>query len=634
MELTEQRLASIMRSEGQVFMKTVELFHEKKAQETDKLLDQQSNAYKAFSKNMESVAANIFGKQSRENSIQASRQLSMMKKNLEASEKLSNDEMGALKAMHSELAEVNKSLLDNEHSLKRAMSDSLKDSLPSIGGVLGAVGLDSPMILFMGTFLQGIMDKRKEARKAEQALMEDNHSEMMKQELEQTEQMNEELEEQNAKLSYIGGLLDVIVKGSESEKFEAIEKQRESLRMQEKMIDALEGTGGQIVDKNDGMLEGIMPVLTMTGLFAGITALGGIIMSAMSFLSPILMSVAGIAATAKVAWDGFEGAVDGWENAGEKLGKDSVSTSDRIASAIGGFFGGVWGLAEDLVNWIPGVKVEFTETIDMTITQFLADSFNFLKGLTEDVKRMWTDTKEYVSTTIDNIIETGKFIIDDFKNSIIEKFELLKEKLFSFELPDIPTIDALVGEGIEKVIVVIGDIFKNIASSLMNLDPLDMIKSIISPEFKPIDAKEIQKGNVFNTLRDNKIINDRILAKDTIKDASFLDQMSNDQLQELMTSGNFSKEDLDLIASKKNPTVADITGIQPRALSKQNATQRIVKSDIERERAMPASGSNVIAAPNINKTNNASSTTNVTSTRVSPRSANMTFRMLTQRFGF
>lgn len=84
---------------------------------------------------------------------------------------ITEEEEKFFKEMIFELKRTNKQLLETDYSIKNVLKDSIKSKLPSISGVLGAIGLDNPAFLFLGHILQDVFDKQKEKKEKTRELL-------------------------------------------------------------------------------------------------------------------------------------------------------------------------------------------------------------------------------------------------------------------------------------------------------------------------------------------------------------------------------------------------------------------------------------------------------------------------------
>jgi len=528
-------LEKLFKVNGEIFLDGVRMIFDKMSMDQKDNIKDQTNAYKAFSKNFESVSKNITNVTSRKEAIQANKQLERLYLNISKSNELTYDELASLQSMHDELAGVSKTLVKNQHSMAKTLSTSFKSNLPSIAGVLGALGLNNPAFMFLGNMVQDTINQRRAIAEKEQDLANEHQAEIIRTELEGQEAAAAEKESKpekaskkstaiegkqdsanktadilashSGKLDYIGSLLDVIVGDTQSSKFADIERERERIRREEALIDAVKeqgeaGTlGADIAPAEEkktaasltGFLESAANIRIM--LLGAIPLITGVISGITAFALPVI----GTLALAYTAYKGFMGAFEGWGKAAEKLGKEQATLSDKVASAAGGFIGGTFSLFDSILGFF-GIETQIGPVVDMFMTKSLAGVFDFFKGLWSNIESLFNTVKDFFSSIKNNFdawVEEKLQLLIDFGNEkfnglatkVIDFFtklgdvffpdgfslkevilvplramKLWVEALFNFELPEIPSVEKMLTEGMKKMT----DIFQELIDSLVN----------------------------------------------------------------------------------------------------------------------------------------------------------------------
>lgn len=530
-------------------------------------------------------------------------------KSLSGASGLSVKESKNIQNMAEELAIANNQSIENESRLKEVFSDTMSGLIPGISNVLGLSQI--PLIGLMGDIFSGGQDLVKKYRKAD--IKSDNEEKIEAVAL--AEENNEELAAQTESLDYIGGLMESIVQDSEANKFQEIEKARESARMQEKLVDAIDGIsleGGSEEDKKKLDFGFFDKLLDSPFIGAALGASMGALTSIFSTVSTFFLPIVAGAAAVYAIYEGMTGAFDGWYDAADKLGKESATTSDKIASAIGGFYGGVWGIA-DKITGLFGFKTDIGGWVDEAVTKNLAAGFDFVKGLTADIKSIFTETKEYLTTKTTELIATGKAIIDDFTAVIMSGYNKLTG-LFDFNIDDLPSMEELVTKAVENISNIFTDIFASMATMIMEqvreiplLGNIFGSKEMVIPELIP-------EGEVQKTLIDSGAINPELMSKDIIEDFKPIESLKPSQIQELIDSDNFNEETMKRLEQiKQKNTPVEIQGPQPRAKRGDMIADVIMKESIderkeEKEGRMSTGGAFVNAPSNIN--NSSSRTVN------------------------
>lgn len=689
-DIAENELVKVARENGDLYIKTAEVRNEKNLSVMKEQNKEASSSFKSFATSLDTLSKNVFEANSREKSKLAQKQLKSVEEAINKNKEMTDAEKTILRENQEGINAVNQSLINNEHSFSKALGSVLKEKAPDIAGILGSIGLDNPAFLFLGSMMSSMMKKRKEARIVSDEILKDQHRDKElndqarqvekidaekklqdekpeKPELKEKEdpmlgpmqdigpvndQQLVELENQTALLDYISGLIDTIIKDSENSKFQEIENNRESVRRQEAMIDAVNGINGEVPQEENskesdgggflsnliggkgGVFKGIMKVISVIGAF--IAPLGTALAGMATMIAPI---VGGVVA-AYAVYEGIKGAFTGWENAAEKLGKEQASTTDKIASAFGGFLGGITGLGDSLLGLF-GIETDMGGWVDQKITEITAAGFDWIKGLGMDITGLFTKVGDFITlkkeelwTWIDNALGGAMTRVKDFFTGIFnfafpEGFSITDillvplriakgwvETLFKFDLPEIPSMGQLAEEGINKMTTIVTDIFDSIVNAFKSfsvralLDMIPGVPDIIKNRFK---KKEIIEEKQKPTIDIETTVKER--GKWWIP-SYFMKDKEKKEEEKLVTLNDerFKTDDLPL-AEK-----------QPRMLAMEKQAQYIKQEAIEKEKASSVSSASIVNAPSSTRVNNVSNNTSVHHTNISPQEMDLSLR--------
>jgi hypothetical protein len=186
--------------------------------------------------------------------------------------------------------------------------------------------------------------------------------------------------------------IEALTRESSASRFADIEREREAKIENERLLDALDNLD------NDGpavplegkkgffgkLFDGMGGIGTFLGFLTGggLASIGASMTTAMAALLPMIPAILGVLGAITIIATGIYGAFEGWNNAADNLGKeaDKLTTSDKIASAIGGFYGKIWSI----VDWV-GEQFGFDFGLEKFLTKdfskFLADKFDLIKSI-------------------------------------------------------------------------------------------------------------------------------------------------------------------------------------------------------------------------------------------------------------
>lgn len=496
MTASDQKLTEIVSDTNKLLIKGIKEVFEKRTEKTFGEIKKQSDTFKAYKKTIDSLSENVFNTSSRKDALQNKKLLDRINNNIEKSTSITEEEKKALITVHQELTSVNKTLKTKDYSLGKTIAESFKSQLPSIAGVLGAVGLNNPAFMFVGGAIQNMVDRRREIAERQKELSEDHHLELIRNQLKNAEFMgdevkkaaknasenaedqeeesleanistNEILKDHSGKLDYIGSLLDVMVSGGEADKFKKMEAEREKLRADERLVEAVENiTATSNVDSKKEELGFFSKFAGIIGALTGVTFAGviGSISGLLVGLASFLPVVGAVLATGFAAYKAFKGAFEGWGNAAAKLGKETATLTDKLASAAGGFLGGVFGIIDMFTGWF-GIDTKIGPWMDQTMTKVLASTFDFFKNFGDNITKMYDDVMNWMKEKIKETIEAIKHPIDTAKKMAAAGKETLgniKESFTSGPPSGSKTNDAIAA-GINKPAGAISDKIKPIA---------------------------------------------------------------------------------------------------------------------------------------------------------------------------
>lgn len=348
--------------------------------------------------------------------------------------------------MISELERTNKQLLETDYSMKKVMKEKIKEKLPSITGLLGAIGLDNPAFMFLGSLIQDMVDVRKEKKQKKESLMnsvkEKQFEQMVKNrgilktdEPDETEKVKEKAEKKketkedswyeeedieisnsiidlltkgnvvlkeaidisNKKLEGIEDGVNILTKDSQGNRFAEIEKRHEDQIRHDETIDALEGLGG--TDKESLISD---KSTEKQGIFSKLLGMDfdSLMLMWLVFKERFVKFFKVLGKSAKLlgkfvggpllVLESIWGAFKGWKNAAEKLNKpeEMVTITDRISSAIGGMFGQLSSIV-DVITSLFGWDTQVGEWVDKKVTVLMAEFFDAVSRLGDYFREMF-----------------------------------------------------------------------------------------------------------------------------------------------------------------------------------------------------------------------------------------------------
>lgn len=348
--------------------------------------------------------------------------------------------------MISELERTNKQLLETDYSMKKVMKEKIKEKLPSITGLLGAIGLDNPAFMFLGSLIQDMVDVRKEKKQKQESLMnsvkekqfeqmvknrgilktdEPDESEKVKEKAEKKKETKEDswyeeedieisnsiidlltkgnvvlkeaIDISNKKLEGIEDGVNILTKDSQGNRFAEIEKRHEDQIRHDETIDALEGLGG--TDKESLISD---KSTEKQGIFSKLLGMDfdSLMLMWLVFKERFVKFFKVLGKSAKLlgkfvggpllVLESIWGAFKGWKNAAEKLNKpeEMVTITDRISSAIGGMFGQLSSIV-DVITSLFGWDTQVGEWVDKKVTVLMAEFFDAVSRIGDYFREMF-----------------------------------------------------------------------------------------------------------------------------------------------------------------------------------------------------------------------------------------------------
>ncbi len=382
--------------------------------------------------------------------------------------------------MVSELERTNKQLLETDYSMKKVMKEKIKEKLPSITGLLGAIGLDNPAFMFLGSLIQDMVDVRKEKKQKQESLMnsvkEKQFEQMVKNrgilktdEPDETEKVKEKAEKKketkedswyeeedieisnsiidlltkgnvvlkeaidisNKKLEGIEDGVNILTKDSQGNRFAEIEKRHEDQIRHDETIDALEGLGG--TDKESLISD---KSTEKQGIFSKLLGMDfdSLMLMWLVFKERFVKFFKVLGKSAKLlgkfvggpllVLESIWGAFKGWKNAAEKLNKpeEMVTITDRISSAIGGMFGQLSSIV-DVITSLFGWDTQVGEWVDKKVTVLMAEFFDAVSRIGDYFREMFIA-----------VFPEG-FSLTNMVSGAVKKIKGWFESLFNIKLP-------------------------------------------------------------------------------------------------------------------------------------------------------------------------------------------------------
>lgn len=382
--------------------------------------------------------------------------------------------------MVSELERTNKQLLETDYSMKKVMKEKIKEKLPSITGLLGAIGLDNPAFMFLGSLIQDMVDVRKEKKQKQESLMnsvkEKQFEQMVKNrgilktdEPDETEKVKEKAEKKketkedswyeeedieisnsiidlltkgnvvlkeaidisNKKLEGIEDGVNILTKDSQGNRFAEIEKRHEDQIRHDETIDALEGLGG--TDKESLISD---KSTEKQGIFSKLLGMDfdSLMLMWLVFKERFVKFFKVLGKSAKLlgkfvggpllVLESIWGAFKGWKNAAEKLNKqeEMVTITDRISSAIGGMFGQLSSIV-DVITSLFGWDTQVGEWVDKKVTVLMAEFFDAVSRIGDYFREMFIA-----------VFPEG-FSLTNMISGAVKKIKGWFESLFNIKLP-------------------------------------------------------------------------------------------------------------------------------------------------------------------------------------------------------
>lgn len=465
--------------------------------------------------------------------------------------------------------------------------------------------------------------------------------------------------------------IDMLVKDTESSKFQEIEREREQKLEHEQLINALEALGQRGLTPEsapspggkEGMfssiMHGLMGLASIFDIFSKWKAAGGIKGIATAFVTKFGTILKGIGTFAKVlgrlaapiaivmtALDFAWGAFKGWGSAAEKLGKtaEEITTSDKIASAIGGGLGALGGIADSILGFF-GFETEIGKWVDENTTKIYAFIFDTFKNLAKTIKDFFVEgpTKliEWFEGLFSFAIPEIEWSMTDFLTDVFNNTIDLLKQIFDFDFEKI--YDDLVNKMKQKLNLGGFNFF-----SETPITPTAEVKSVTD---KKKEAKAQKKAE-----EERKKLEEDAKVKEATKGEKAWDAVTRPPLQQkepepviqmtVPESGTveYPEQDQVVITNpklmpkrkgvfKEEPLYEE--GVYPQPLSfeqplarKENTTTMLVQDSIQREKNNQRQSAAIINAPKTtNVTNNSSSSANI-SAGVNPRETDATLRMM------
>jgi hypothetical protein len=763
-KITKEDLQNIRADRPDFFQQSSELKYQDMVEREIEKIEKQSDAFASIIKQMNVVSSDVYEASNRKENILAGKSLGVIEQLITNNKSnITDKEKMVLDDLLREMKMTNQSLKENEHSLRAAFSDSLKSNLPSIAGILGTIGLDNPAFLFIGSMMQSMMDKRKQADEKREKILQDQHKDVLAAELkrdkeakdpitqkregdQRTEKIVEtidrlqerydnadpddpnaekmlstleklremyaiengqliaaqdenrtavqegnklldlntaEIQTSNLLLDHLSNSINTLVKNSEASGFAEIEKQREDNRRTEKMIEAINnidnGSDMNLADATDKQ-NSLLQILGLNEMFqsfmmglAGIGAFfskaGAVLKSGGKLLLKGVARFAGPVGLAVTAFYAVTDGIDGWNNAAEKLGKDVATTTDKMASAIGGTLGGIAGIADSLFGLV-GIETDIGGFVDQKVTEFLASYYDMIKGTIDRIKNFFTNifsisfpegfsltelikapyrlmwnwwktvlnldglqlgdisVAEFVETKVSELIGSVKNVFNNITASAKEGLDFIIEATkeaftFDFEIPDIKEI--------------VSDFFGKIFDIFKNFSVVDLIKGSI-PFFKDDEKLSVEQlkpeksSNIIDDLEDKKVIDKRMFRNDVITDWDAINDLNRKQIANLMEYDDFDEETRnklkDILGSKSDVMMG---AINPRSNLSTKSAEYLNQEASEREKT---NKNVVVNSPKTSNVNNINKTQNSYNVQASPHQEDITLRQLNTNFGF
>lgn len=453
--------------------------------------------------------------------------------------------------MVSELERTNKQLLETDYSMKKVMKEKIKEKLPSITGLLGAIGLDNPAFMFLGSLIQDMVDVRKEKKQKKESLMnsvkekqfeqmvknrgilktdEPDETEKVKKKAEKKKETKEDswyeeedieisnsiidlltkgnvilkeaIDISNKKLEGIEDGVNILTKDSQGNRFAEIEKRHEDQIRHDETIDALEGLGGtdkeSLISDKSTEKQGILSKLLgmdFDSLFLfwwvfkeRIVKLTKLLGKASRIVGKMFLPLAALIGI----YDAFKGF--GLDEAAEKLNKvkDMVSITDRFASAIGSFFGGIAETVDILTEFLLGWDTNFGEWVDKKVTVAMAEMFDAIKRIPEFFTEMFRAVFPIEGFSLTNMI-----------SGAAKKIKGWFESLFNIKLPFADDLAFL----FDKVKSFADELFDKIFDMVLNsLEKIPGVGKVVKqfrgsePASAPVQFIKDAPGNLVNNL--------------------------------------------------------------------------------------------------------------------------------------
>ncbi len=383
--------------------------------------------------------------------------------------------------MVSELERTNKQLLETDYSMEKVMKEKIKEKLPSITGLFGAIGLDNPAFMFLGSLIQDMVDVRKEKKQKKESLMseakekqfeqmakqrgilktdEPNETEKAKKKAEKKKETKEDswyeekdieisnsiidlltkgnvvlkeaIDVSNKKLEGIEDGVNILTKDSQGNRFAEIEKHHEDQIRHDETIDALKGLGGiykeSLISDKSTEKQGIFSKLLgidFDSLMLMWLVFKERFVKFFKVLGKSSRLLGKLVGYPLLILESIWGAFKGWKNAAEKLNKseEMVTITDRLSSAVGGMFGQLASIV-DIITSFAGLDTHFGEWVDKKVTKIYLKFYETLNRI-----------KDFFLNIFDIAFPEGFSLT----NMIKAPFRLIRgwfEALFNIQLPD------------------------------------------------------------------------------------------------------------------------------------------------------------------------------------------------------
>jgi len=328
--------------------------------------------------------------------------------------------------MVSELERTNKQLLETDYSMKKVMKEKIKEKLPSITGLLGAIGLDNPAFMFLGSLIQDMVDVRKEKKQKKESLMnsvkekqfeqmvknrgilktdEPDETEKVKKKAEKKKETKEDswyeeedieisnsiidlltkgnvilkeaIDISNKKLEGIEDGVNILTKDSQGNRFAEIEKHHEDQIRHDETINALKGLGGRdkeyLISDKSTEKQGIFSKLIgmdFDSLMLMWLVFKERFVKFFKVLGKSTRLLGKLVGYPLLILESIWGAFKGWKNAAEKLNKpeEMVTITDRLSSAVGGMFGQLASIVDIITSFV-GLDTQVGEWVDKKVTK-------------------------------------------------------------------------------------------------------------------------------------------------------------------------------------------------------------------------------------------------------------------------